>query len=88
MDDILFVEVLECEEKLFDDLNNLFFFEGAKFIFEGEERILCEFHDEVEVRFVAVEVVQFDDVVVFDAAEELDFPEEVLLYFLGVLFGD
>jgi len=88
VDDVFAVQVLEGEEELLDDFYYLFLFEGSEFAFECEERIFCEFHDQVEVGFGGVEVVKFYDVVVPDVGQQFDLPEEVLLDLLGVLLGD
>ena len=51
MHDVELMQVLECEQKLPDDLYDLFFLEDAELLFEVEERIFSIFHNQIDMRF-------------------------------------
>jgi hypothetical protein len=52
--------------------------EDGELLLECEERVLCVLHDEVEVRFAGIAVVEFDDVFVVDHRQDLHLPHQVL----------
>ena len=60
MNDATRVEMLKCEKELSEYFYDLFFFKDAKALFKCEEGVFCELHDQVEMGFVAVNMVQFD----------------------------
>lgn len=80
--------VLQSLQQLSNDLNYLFFLENAKFLLEIEERIFCELHHHIDMRFCGVDVVEGHDVGMREVEEDFDLTNEVLADLEGMLFGD
>lgn len=87
MHDVEAVQVLECQQKLPDDLDNLLFLEDAELLLEVEEGIFSIFHNQIDVRFRGISVVQLDDIVVLQMVQKLDLPEKILPDLGRVLLG-
>ena len=78
MDYCQLVQVVESIEQLPHHLQHLLLLETGESLLEAEERILSVLHDEVDMRFAGVEVVQLNDVLVFGKGEDFDLPGKVI----------
>ena len=57
------MHVRDSMKQLPEDFDDLFFFKDFEFHFQVEQRFLSELHDEVNIRWVAVEMVQWNEIV-------------------------
>ena len=88
MDNFQLMYVLQSKQQLSNDLDDLFFLENAEFLFEVEERIFCELHHHIDMRFCGVDVVEGHDVGMGKVEEDFYLADKVLANLESVLFGD
>jgi hypothetical protein len=80
MDNFQLMYVLQSKQQLSNDLDDLLFLENTEFLFEVEERIFCELHHHIDMRFCGVDVVKGE--------EDFYLADKVLANLESVLFGN